>query len=55
MERQNFLNHTGNSGYYTQMVSSRVKNIGCGSAKGSNKIVVVCQYQPQGNDGQPPF
>jgi uncharacterized protein YkwD len=58
-ERQNFLNHTGNSGHYTQMVSKAVQKIGCGEAKGPSggltKMVVVCQYEPQGNNGQPPF
>jgi uncharacterized protein YkwD len=48
-------------GHYTQMVSKRVQSIGCGQAVGPNsnntqtEMYVVCQYNPQGNDGKPPF
>lgn len=55
-ERQAFLaGNVGAAGHYTQMVSSRVQSVGCGSATGSGRTYVVCQYQPNGNDGQPPF
>ena len=51
----------GAAGHYTQMVSKRVQRIGCGQAIGPNpadgmtELYVVCRYDPQGNDGRPPY
>jgi len=44
--------------HYTQVVWKKTKKIGCGinrSAPGKWKVLVVCNYDPAGNNGGPPF
>jgi uncharacterized protein YkwD len=42
-------NHTGIVGHYTQMMWKSTKKLGCGTAEGSNRTIVVCRYEPPGN------
>jgi pathogenesis-related protein 1 len=63
-EKSGYVPGTPGGSHYTQMVSKRVQKIGCAQAvgpagngdyPGSTQMWLVCQYSPQGNDGQPPY
>jgi pathogenesis-related protein 1 len=47
---------SANSGHYTQLVWKNTKQAGCGKALCKDNLIVVCNYDPQGNiAGQLPF
>ena len=46
----------GTCGHYTQIVWRDTREVGCGVARGGNREVWVCEYNPPGNwAGQRPF
>jgi pathogenesis-related protein 1 len=43
-------------GHYTQVIWRDTKEVGCGVARGGNREVWVCEYNPPGNfTGQKPY
>lgn len=45
----------GETGHYTQIINSRVKEVGCGCYNCNNKKYCVCRYNPIQYGGQPPY
>jgi pathogenesis-related protein 1 len=46
----------GTCGHYTQIVWRDTKEVGCGVARGSQREVWVCEYNPPGNqNGKRPY
>jgi pathogenesis-related protein 1 len=49
-------NNRSRSGHYTQMVWKTTKQIGCAKVECKRNIIVVCNYDPPGNEqGQKPY
>jgi pathogenesis-related protein 1 len=49
-------NGSANSEHYTQLVWKNTKQVGCGKAVCKDNLIVVCNYDPQGNiAGQLPY
>lgn len=47
---------SANSGHYTQIVWKSTRQVGCGKAVCKDNLIVVCNYDPQGNiAGQLPY
>ena len=42
-------------GHYTQVVWAKSTKLGCGQSTNGKEVFIVCQYDPPGNGGTPPY